>query len=193
MSDESHDQDSAFAKRVSDVLRTPERLSNDFDRSLVAAIRNRHPSPPARRRSHSVLSRDWWAGTPSLSRAASLAIAASIVALVAVGAREIAPTKATPTRSMASTVHDTVTFVRFVFAGQAKSVSLVGDFNQWGATPLPLRAIGTGDTWATSVPVASGRHEYAFIVDGKQWVADPFAARESDEFDTNSSVITVGL
>jgi hypothetical protein len=37
-----------------------------------------------------------------------------------------------------------------------------------------------------------GRHEYAFIVDGKRWTADPFAPPRSDEFDTSSSVIVVG-
>jgi hypothetical protein len=194
MSDRSHDQDAAFAERVGHVLRAPERLSDDFDRALVAAIRNDQPTAAAMRRRSSMLSSDWWAAPPALSRAANLALAASIAALVAIGAWTIVPT-ASPTNHVAAagSVHDTVTFVRFVFVGQARSVSLVGDFNQWGATPLPLRATGTGDAWAASVPVASGRHEYAFIVDGKHWVADPFAPRESDEFDTNSSVITVGL
>lgn len=194
MSDRSHDQDAAFAERVGHVLRAPERLSEDFDRALVAAIRNDQPIAPAMRRRSSMLSRDWWSAPPTLSRAANLALAASLVVLVAIGARAIGPSGSPTNRVAAATpVHDTVTFVRFVFVGQAQSVSLVGDFNQWGATPLPLHATGTGDTWAASVPVSSGRHEYAFIVNGKQWVADPFAARESDEFDTNSSVITVGL
>jgi hypothetical protein len=144
MSDRSHDQDAAFAERVGHVLRAPERLSDDFDRALVAAIRNDQPTAAAMRRRSSMLSSDWWAAPPALSRAANLALAASIAALVAIGAWTIVPT-ASPTNHVAAagSVHDTVTFVRFVFVGQARSVSLVGDFNQWGATPLPLRATGT--------------------------------------------------
>lgn len=194
MSDRSHDQDAAFAERVGHVLRAPERLSEDFDRALVAAIRNEQPITSAMRRRSSMLSREWWSAPPTLSRAMNLALAASLVALVAFGARTVAPVGSTTSRvAAAMPVHDTVTLVRFVFVGQAQSVSLVGDFNQWGATPLPLHTTGSGDTWAASVPVSTGRHEYAFIVNGKHWVADPFAPRESDEFDTNSSVITVGL
>ena len=89
-------------------------------------------------------------------------------------------------------VHDTVNVVRFVFVGQAKTVSLVGDFNAWGAQPVSLVPTGTAGTWTASVPLPSGRHEYAFIVDGQRWVADPFAPTSSDEFNTSSSIITVG-
>ena len=46
--------------------------------------------------------------------------------------------------------------------------------------------------WTASVHVTPGRHEYAFIVDGERWVADPYAATVSDEFGTSSSVLHVG-
>jgi hypothetical protein len=52
---------------------------------------------------------------------------------------------------------------------------------------MPLAAAGGTDAWTVSVPVPHGRHEYAFIVDGKRWVPDPFAPTTSDEFDTTSS------
>ena len=103
MSDRSHDQDAAFAERVGHVLRAPERLSEDFDRALVAAIRNDQPITSAMRRRSSMLSRDWWSAPPTLSRAANLALAASLVALVAFGARTVAPVGSTTSRVVAAT------------------------------------------------------------------------------------------
>jgi hypothetical protein len=42
------------------------------------------------------------------------------------------------------------------------------------------------------VALTPGRHEYAFIVNGSRWVADPLAVKSSDDFGTESSVIRVG-
>jgi 1,4-alpha-glucan branching enzyme len=55
-----------------------------------------------------------------------------------------------------------------------------------------LTSNGSKGAWSASVPLPKGRHEYAFIVNGKQWVPDPFAPASSDEFDATSSVITIG-
>jgi hypothetical protein len=41
------------------------------------------------------------------------------------------------------------------------------------------------------VALTPGRHEYAFIVNGTRWVADPLAVKTSDDFGTESSVIRV--
>ena len=128
-----------------------------------------------------------------MSPLVALPIAASLIALIAFGAVGRRPA-VTPEPSLAATrvVHDTVSVVRFVFVGEAKSVALVGDFNAWGAQPVSLSPTGGKSTWTVSLPLVNGRHEYAFIVDGKQWVPDPFAPTSSDEFNTNSSIITVG-
>lgn len=84
--------------------------------------------------------------------------------------------------------------MQFVYvAPGARSVSIVGDFNDWvpGATPL-VRA-GTGGMWVVSVPLGPGRHEYAFVVDGTEWMPDPSAPRAlGDDFGAPSSVVTVG-
>jgi 1,4-alpha-glucan branching enzyme len=89
---------------------------------------------------------------------------------------------------------DTVYLVRFVLvAPNAKSVSLVGDFNNWNKTMTRLTPVGSSGAWATVVPLSSDRHEYAFIVDGTKWVADPTAPTTiQDDFGTTSSLITVG-
>ena len=66
--------------------------------------------------------------------------------------------------------------VKFVLvAPQAARVSLVGDFNQWDPAATPMQRTPTGGTWSVVVPLSAGRHEYSFVVDGKQWLPDPSA------------------
>jgi hypothetical protein len=197
MSDDRQLSDEAFGERVARQLRSVERFDDTFETDLVAAIRADHSADggaaPAR-----PLGRTWW-GTPrtlQISPLAGLAMAASLAAIVSLGTLGLTRSRQTAspssTRVVAQVVHDTVNVVRFVFVGQAKTVSLVGDFNAWGAQPVSLAPTGSNGTWSASVPLPSGRHEYAFIVDGQRWVADPFAPTSSDEFNTNSSIITVG-
>jgi hypothetical protein len=87
---------------------------------------------------------------------------------------------------------DTVFMVRFVLAdANAHTVSLVGDFNEWEKRATPLRSAKPG-VWTAQVALPPGRHEYAYVVDGERWVADPAADDVADDFDTPSSVVTVG-
>jgi hypothetical protein len=66
--------------------------------------------------------------------------------------------------------------VKFVLvAPQAARVSLVGDFNGWDPAATPMQRTPTGGTWSVVVPLSAGRHEYAFVVDGKHWLPDPSA------------------
>jgi hypothetical protein len=84
-------------------------------------------------------------------------------------------------------------FVQFVLvAPGAKSVALVGDFNDWDAAVTPLRR-ATGGAWSTAVKLPAGRHRYAFVVDGVRWIADPAAPpAPDDDFGSPGSVVTVG-
>jgi hypothetical protein len=70
-------------------------------------------------------------------------------------------------------VRDGVKFV--LVAPQAARVSLVGDFNRWDPAATPMERTPTGGTWSVVIPLSAGRHEYAFVVDGKQWLPDPSA------------------
>jgi 1,4-alpha-glucan branching enzyme len=88
---------------------------------------------------------------------------------------------------------DTVQLMRFVFVDpRASTVELVGDFNAWTRGSTALKLSGAPGVWAVSVALTPGRHEYAFIVNGTRWVADPLAVKTSDDFGTESSVIRVG-
>ncbi len=91
-------------------------------------------------------------------------------------------------------VHDTVRVIKFVLvAPQASHVALVGDFNRWDADATPMLRTRTGGTWSVTLPLREGRHLYAFVVDGKQWVADPSAPLAPvDGYGVPNSVVVVG-
>ncbi len=76
-------------------------------------------------------------------------------------------------------------------AASAKSVSIVGDFNNWDAAVAPLTRFGSNGPWTVTVKVMPGRHLYAFVVDGKL-VVDPRAPHTRDlDFGGDASVLMV--
>jgi 1,4-alpha-glucan branching enzyme len=84
--------------------------------------------------------------------------------------------------------------VQFVIAApSAHDVALVGDFNGWNPAATPLARGAANGTWVVTLPLAAGRYQYAFVVDGRAWVADPRGAMAlEDEFGAPSSLLTVG-
>ena len=50
-------------------------------------------------------------------------------------------------------------------ASQAKTVSLVGDFNQWNPAAHPMTQM-PDHSWLLTVELKHGHHRYAFLVDG---------------------------
>ena len=197
MSEEKRSRDDVLGERLGRVLRTEERFGDHFERDLVEAIRADVPVERRAQRRSRPLAPSWWR-TPvplRLSPLAGAALAATLAAIAVFGERlgrnraTVVPIATTP---IASVVHDTVHVVRFVFVGAARTVSLVGDFNGWRAEATPLEPSGPSRAWVVTLPLARGRYEYAFIVDGKRWVADPFAPARADDFDTHSSIVNVG-
>lgn len=64
-------------------------------------------------------------------------------------------------------------YVHFtVNAPNARTVSVIGDFNDWDATAHPLRQAQGQGLWETWVPVRPGRYRYAFLVDGRRHIVD---------------------
>ena len=47
----------------------------------------------------------------------------------------------------------------------ARSVSLIGDFNGWDPNSLPMQRRVDG-WWSIQVPLTHGHHHYLFLVDG---------------------------
>jgi hypothetical protein len=83
--------------------------------------------------------------------------------------------------------------VRFsLVAPAARRVSLVGDFNVWNAHGVAMHRAEDGHTWTVDIPLAPGRHAFAYMVDGRLR-ADPAAPKAvEDDFGSPSSVIVVG-
>ena len=189
ISAESH----SIASRVADRLRTPERLPSTFDKVLMLQV---HAEAATLYPAHGKST--WWRNARvNLSPVGALAMAAGIAALAIVSTLAISR-RATPAHvaagpEAAAAISDTVNLVRFVFVdSQAKSVEIVGDFNEWTKGANTLKLSGAPGVWSASIPLSPGRHEYAFIINGTRWVADPLAIRSSDDFGTESSVIRVG-
>lgn len=81
-------------------------------------------------------------------------------------------------------------FVHFrLDAADARSVQLAGDFTGW-APRYSLNETAPG-VWTVVVPVEPGVHEYAFVVDGDRWVADPVAPRMDDGFGGTNSRLDI--
>ena len=193
MSDQSPKPD-PFVERISAVLRQPERLDATFEDRLVAALRADSGSAE-NASSDIVAARSWWRRpiTLRVTPLVGLAAAASCAAIISLATLGTVRGTRTPAIAVAPTAPETVHVVRFVYVDRnARSVALVGDFNAWKPDRSSFAVPGENGAWTISVPLTPGRHEYAFIVDGERWTPDPFAPHAIDEFDTRSSVITVG-
>jgi len=63
----------------------------------------------------------------------------------------------------------------------AKSVEVVGSFNNWSRGTLHLNDADHDGIWHGAVVLPAGAHEYMFVVDGERWVPDPLAGRYVDD------------
>jgi hypothetical protein len=194
---EERPEDVAFAKRIAASLRAPEHVHPSFEKRLMDKVRVEGA------RLYPVLGSSeasWWRRerVVRLSPVVGMAVAAGIAGIIAVSSFAIGSRIGSPAKSVAQNVQpaaipDTVQLMRFVFVdARASTVELVGDFNAWTKGSTTLKLSGAPGVWAVSVPLTPGRHEYAFIVNGTRWVADPLAVKTSDDFGTESSVIRVG-
>jgi len=177
-------RDNGLDGRVVRALRGGEVLARDFEARLMARAR-----AEVARRQATRPRRSWWlTGRVFVaSPLTTLALAAGIAIVAAASTLII-----TRGPAMTASRPDTVEFVRFVLVDStARTVSIVGDFNAWRPDKTPLAAAPKPGVWSVSLPLSPGRHEYAFIVDGKRWVVDPASVPSSDEFGTESSVLLV--
>jgi hypothetical protein len=186
------DADDPLIAWVADELRRPVRPRPDFDARVMAAVRRAPPSLPARA---------WtWLREPrtlAVSPLGGLAMAAGLAGLVIVGARGAARAarsgdagRASAVQGAAVSAPSVVTFV--LVAPEARTVALAGDFDGWEGARMPMRQEASG-LWVLDVPLPPGRYQYAFVVDGRRFVADPAAPRAvGDDFGQPTSVVTVG-
>ena len=81
-------------------------------------------------------------------------------------------------------------FVQFrLQANDARRVQLAGSFTEWQPR-YELHENASG-YWTAMVPLSEGVHDYAFLIDGERWVADPYSAQVSDGFGATNSRVTL--
>jgi hypothetical protein len=74
----------------------------------------------------------------------------------------------------------------------ARSVHVVGSFNDWAPVSIPLEERDHDGIWRAAVVLPTGTHEYMFVVDGERWVVDPLAGRfVADDFGRENSLLIV--
>jgi hypothetical protein len=174
MTDEMRDDDltGALARSV-DVLREEAPVRTAWRAALLARIEaDRGGTIPM------------WRMRPAWAIAAGLVL---LMGGAVAGRYWRAPSTTQPVVAAPSTSAN----IRFVYvAPGAATVSVVGDFNQWNPTAMPLHRLSDG-TWIVDVPLRAGRYAYAFMVDGKI-VVDPAAPRADGEFGENSILMVRG-
>jgi hypothetical protein len=187
------ERDSLIERIATELQDTPE-LDSSLDRRVMAEIVTL-PLPASGGLAGAVR----WLRRPltlRVSPLAGLGAAAGIALVIWVGLPRTRPDVAVEEAAAAPGVllaHHGTSVVQFVLvAPGARSVALVGDFNDWDAAAAPLR-VTPGGAWSTSLRLPPGRHRYAFIVDGVRWIADPAAPpAPDDDFGSPGSVVTVG-
>jgi len=77
-------------------------------------------------------------------------------------------------------------------AGDAKEVTLLGDFNEWNASTHPMKRRKDG-SFSLSISLKPGNeYKYRFFADGTTWLNDPEADKlVPNSFGTEDSVVTV--
>lgn len=166
---------------IVEELQQPVRLDESFERRVMVRVRRLY----AQRRRRGV--RGWLGVASQVTHHPgwAAALAAGVVAVVTLGVMRTRPQVAVSSVPLAP--------VQFVLvAPTAHSVAVVGDFNDWGLNDTALVATNHQGVWSVTAPVPAGVHRYAFVVNGKEWVADPSAPRSAgDDFGLPSSALVV--
>jgi hypothetical protein len=164
-------------------LRRPVRLAPTLDARVMAAVAAEPASWARVPRADGAVA---WLTRPRTLRLSPLGALAAAAVVTLLWWR--------PWTHPAVPSHSVPAEIQFVFVDPgASTVAVVGDFNDWDTLAHPLSRAAPGGLWTVNVPLLPGRHRYAFVVDGQHWTPDPAAPRAAgDDFDTPSSVVTVG-
>jgi hypothetical protein len=174
-------------ERAASLLREKPPVSNEWRETLLARVEQPEPAPASQERR--------WSVRPFVAIAAGIACAivgggATLAVMHQRGdSARLDSSLASATTPVVNGVSSQVRFA--LVAPSAGNVSVVGDFNGWNPTSLPLRRSGDGRTWEVVVPLPPGRYAYAFMVDGRI-SRDPVAPQSSgDDFGVANSIVLV--
>ena len=187
-----HDDYDPFIDEIARELRQPVVLDANFDARVMAAVEPSVFSMAVHR-----ARRPWYRQTFafSVSQLGGLAAAAALIGVVSMGAltlrsSEPSPVAALPdARPLQPVAHvvkapsEALVQQQFIIiAPSASSMSLVGDFNDWDAGRTPMTRVSDDGAWSVTLPLAAGRYEYQFVVDGTTHITDPTRPQASSDF-----------
>ncbi len=176
--------DGDVAERVAALYAsTPRPTAEQIDR-CVRAVRAGSMHAPVRRSPFGIPATAWWWGA---------AAAAAVIVATTTPWQRLATRLQTDSTAVTAAVNaamrGTVTSISggavefdVVLPTGAKNVAIVGDFNGWDAKASPMVRGRGNTTWSARIPLAPGRHTYAFVIDGERWIVDPLAPQvEGDD------------
>jgi hypothetical protein len=189
VSDHEHD---ALIDEIASELKRPVRYSEGFDARVMAAIRTSHLSvvrgeraPVSAARRRFVLP----AGIAGLAAAAALSLMVLRSGPDPVpDSSSIALTPVADTRADERMLLQDVDLA--VYLPSAKSVGVMGAFNDWDPSRSPMTREADG-TWRIKLRLLPGSYEYQFLSDGATRMTDPSAPATDSEFGEANSVLTV--
>jgi AMP-activated protein kinase-like protein len=156
-----------------------ERVRRESSRAR-APIASLEPSP-ARARNANWL---WRPHTVNITWRPAYALAAAAVFMAMVATNPLRQRTAVVAKAPQQV------FTQFVLtAPAARQVAVAGDFSGW--KPVHVMTRSEAGVWTVVVPLDPGVHEYAFVVDGERWVADPTAPPVRDGFGGVNSRLAV--
>lgn len=190
--DNDHEQGDIAARIAALYAQTPTADADQVER-CVRAVRARSMHQPVRSRLGIVGPRWWWGAAAAavlitattrpwrgsiatreadsaFADAAALAVQSAAAESVASAATDAGALRGSITRVNGSNIE-----FDLQLPTSAKAVAIVGDFNDWDQHATPMAKRAADGTWSARVPLAPGRHTYAFVVDGERWIVDPLA------------------
>lgn len=111
----------------------------------------------------------------------------SLIVYWGCAAKPIVPTR--PYYTSPTVEGATVTFK--IWAPNAGSVYLLGDFNEWKINPNYKLSKTQNDIWLTSVRIGPGSYKYSFSVDGQRRVDSVNSDSVGDGAGSRVSVLTI--
>lgn len=126
----------------------------------------------------------------SIRPAYALLATSACIALIFLFAPQVSRTQADAPQLVTESA-DSRLFVQFRLQTDASNVRLAGSFTNWEPA-YELHQMAPG-VWTITVPLPQGVHDYAFVVDGQQWIPDPYAPRINDGFGGTNSRLTLLL
>lgn len=184
----------AFDRAFEILKKTPSpEPSADFTRSVMARLAPRPQPQPQPQPSLRTRLLRWMHAHPFAGwQFGGAAFAAMIIGLVFV---PLQPDPIGASRSGIGSMAQSAPAAgtEFVlYAPQASEVLVVGDFNGWGSAGAVKLQPAANGTWRAQIKLNPGQYQYAFVVNGKQWLADPGAMRHvDDDFGRKNSILLV--